>query len=37
MGEASRLDAEIASLLESDGTYARLLTIPGTARGRRRS
>lgn len=29
MEEASRLDAEIASLLESDGTYACLLTIPG--------
>ena len=37
MGEASRLDAEIASPPESDGTYARPLTIPGTARGRRRS
>ena len=29
MEEASRLDAEIASLLESDDTYACLLTIPG--------
>ena len=29
MGEASRLDAEIASLLESDDTYTCLLTIPG--------
>ena len=29
MGEASRLDAEIASPPESDGTYARPLTIPG--------
>lgn len=29
MEEASRLDAEIASPPESDGTYARPLTIPG--------
>lgn len=29
MEEASRLDAEIASLLESDDTYACLMTIPG--------
>lgn len=29
MEEASRLDAEIASLLELDDTYACLLTIPG--------
>lgn len=29
MEEASRLDAETASLLESDDTYACLLTIPG--------
>lgn len=27
--EASRLDGEIASLLESDGTYSCLLTVPG--------
>ena len=28
-GEAARLDGEIASLLEGDGTYACLLTVPG--------
>ena len=29
VAEAARLDGEIASLLESDGTYACLLTVPG--------